>query len=125
MHITADAKTRAVQTYVAGYAAGDVDAILSIFAEDAVLEDPVGKPAHQGKAALRAFFSVGIEMEAKLHMLGDVRCAGDSAAFVFAVELKFDGAYKRIEVIDVFRFDDVGKVTEMRAYWGPENMKDA
>lgn len=125
MQITADAKIRAVQTYVAGYAAGDVDTILSIFAEDAVLEDPVGTPVHQGKAALRAFFLVGIEMEAKLHMLGDVRCAGDSAAFVFAVALKFEGVNKRIEVIDVFRFDDEGKITEMRAYWGPENMKDA
>jgi steroid delta-isomerase len=124
MHIAADTKIRAVETYVAGYAAGDVDTILSIFAEDAVLEDPVGTPAHQGKAALRGFFSVGIEMEAKLHMLGEVRCAGDSAAFVFAVELKFEGVNKWIEVIDVFRFDDAGKVTEMRAYWGPENMED-
>jgi steroid delta-isomerase len=124
MQIAADAKIRAVQTYVAGYAAGDVDTILSIFAEDAYLEDPVGTPVHKGKAALRAFFSVGIEMKAKLHMLGDVRCAGDSAAFAFAVELEFDGVNKWIEVIDVFRFDDVGKVTEMRAYWGPENMKD-
>lgn len=125
MPLTADAKIRAVQTYVAGYAAGDVDTILSIFAEDAVLEDPVGTPAHKGKAALRTFFSVGIGMKAKLHLLGDVRCAGDSAAFAFAVELEFDGVNKRIEVIDVFRFDDVGKVREMRAYWGPENTRDA
>lgn len=125
--MTADTDTKilAIQTYIASYAAADVDTILSIFAEDAVVEDPVGTPAHQGKEALRAFFSVGIEMGAELHMLGDIRCSGDTAAFVFAVELKFEGAPKRIEVIDVFRFDDMGKVIEIRAYWGPENMKDA
>jgi len=28
-----------------------------------------------------------------------------------------------IEVIDTFRLNDEGKIVEMRAYWGPENMK--
>ena len=125
MTANTEAKVLAIQTYIAGYAAADVDTILSIFAEDAVVEDPVGTRALHGKEALRAFFSVGIEMGAKLHMTGDIRCAGNSAAFVFAVELEFGGAPKRIEVIDVFCFNDFGKVIEMRAYWGPENMKDA
>ncbi len=28
-----------------------------------------------------------------------------------------------IEVVDVFEFDDDGKVVSMKAYWGPENTK--
>jgi steroid delta-isomerase len=28
-----------------------------------------------------------------------------------------------MDVIDVFEFDDQGKVCSMKAYWGPENMK--
>ena len=27
-----------------------------------------------------------------------------------------------IQVIDVFEFDDAGKIASMRAYWGPENI---
>ena len=87
MHIAADTKIRAVETYVAGYAAGDVDTILSIFAEDAVLEDPVGTPAHQGKAALRGFFSVGSlfqcaqkRVRAEHHAWGHARHAGHFAS---------------------------------------------
>lgn len=28
-----------------------------------------------------------------------------------------------IEAIDVFRFDAEGRIIEMRAYWGPQNIK--
>lgn len=117
-------KVDIIETYVAGYAAGDLDRILSIFDDDAIVEDPVGAAAHKGKEAVKSFFAAGVSMGAKLKLLGDIRCAGDSAAFVFAVDVNFDGGNKRIEVIDVFRFNADGKVTEMRAYWGPENMKD-
>ena len=33
------------------------------------------------------------------------------------------GGPKEIEVIDTFKFDGEGKVTEMRAYWSPANMR--
>ena len=39
-------------------------------------------------------------------------------AFPFQVTV---GAMK-IEVIDVFEFDDSGKVVSMKAYWGAENL---
>ncbi|NLE49726.1 MAG: Nuclear transport factor 2, partial [Sandaracinaceae bacterium] len=32
-------------------------------------------------------------------------------------------AKMEIDVIDVFRFDDEGLISEMRAYWGKENMR--
>jgi steroid delta-isomerase len=28
----------------------------------------------------------------------------------------------RIEPLDVMSFDDAGKITAMKAYWGPENV---
>ncbi|NND68495.1 MAG: steroid delta-isomerase, partial [Halioglobus sp.] len=28
-----------------------------------------------------------------------------------------------INIIDVFEFNDAGKVTSMKAYWGPESME--
>lgn len=117
-------KIKAVETYVDSYCAGDLDGIVSIFAEDATVEDPVGTPLHAGKNAIRAFFSAGVEMGAQLKLLGSIRCSNDFAAFPFAVELDFGGSQKRIEVIDTFKFNEHGKVIEMRAFWGPENMQD-
>ena len=40
----------------------------------------------------------------------------------FTVTLDWEGARQVIEVIDTFRIDDAGKITEMRAFWGPGNM---
>jgi steroid delta-isomerase len=119
-----DAKTMeaAVRTYVISYNASDLDGILSIFGADATVEDPVGTPLKKGHAELRAFFAVGVKAGAKLHLDGPIRCAGDSAAFPFHVTLQWDGKGQRIDVIDVFRFGEDGKVAEMRAFFGPANM---
>lgn len=113
----------AVHTYVESYNTSDLDGILSIFAEEATVEDPVGTPLKRGHAELREFFNQGVAMGAKLALDGPVRAASGHAAFPFHVTLEWEGKKQRIDVIDVFRFDHDGKVVEMRAFFGPENMK--
>ena len=125
MTVTTEQMVNAVETYISSYCSGDLDGILSVFAEDAIVEDPVGAPKLQGHDAIRTFMAAGVSMGAKLKLLGPIRCAADTAAFPFAVELDMAGTAKRIDVIDVFRFNDTGKVIEMRAVWGPQNMADA
>lgn len=124
MTVSAADKIKAVETYIASYRDSNLDGIVSIFADDATVEDPVGTPILTGRDSLRAFFSKAVEMGAQLKPLGPVRCASDYAAFPFAVELNLGGNGKRIEVIDLFRFNENGKVTQMQAFWGPENMQD-
>lgn len=115
----------AVHAYVDGFERGDLDAIVGLFADDATVEDPVGTPPKRGLAEIRAFYAGSLATGAKLELLGDPRCAGDHVAFPFAVKLEWDGRRQIIEVIDTFRFDEAGKITEMRAFFGPANMKSA
>ncbi|MEY4720342.1 MAG: hypothetical protein RIQ46_67 [Pseudomonadota bacterium] len=115
----------AVQAYVDGFERGDLDAIVGLFADDATVEDPVGTPPKRGLAEIRAFYAGSLATGAKLELLGDPRCAGDYVAFPFAVKLEWDGRRQVIEVIDTFRFDEAGKIAEMRAFFGPANMKSA
>ena len=115
----------AVHAYVDGFERGDLDALVSLFADDATVEDPVGTPPKRGLAEIRAFYAGSLATGAKLELLGDPRCAGDYVAFPFAVKLEWDGRRQIIEVIDTFRFDEAGKITEMRAFFGPANMKSA
>ena len=122
---SAEHMTAVVYAYVAGFAAGDLEALVSLFAEDATVEDPVGTPLKRGLAQVRAFYAQSLATGAKLELLGDPRCAGDYAAFPFAVKLEWDGSRQTIEVIDTFRFDADGKIAEMRAFFGPANMKSA
>lgn len=111
----------AVEAYVRSYNRRDLDGVCAVFAEDAVVEDPVGTPPRAGQAALREFFAVGIDAGARLTLDGPVRCAAGHAAFAFHVNLDWEGQATRIDVIDVFTFDDEGKVASMKAYFGPAN----
>jgi steroid Delta-isomerase len=120
---TAEQKRAAVDGYVAAFDAGSADAVIALFAEDATVEDPLGTPIKRGHREIREFYATSMATGAKLELLGPPRFAADYVAFPFAVKLEWAGQKTVIEVIDTFRLNDDGKVTEMRAYWGPENMK--
>lgn len=120
---TTEQKLAAVNGYVAAFEAGSADAVIALFAEDATVEDPLGTPIKRGHDEIRAFYETSMATGAKLELLGPPRCAADCVAFPFNVKLEWGGQKSVIEVIDTFRLNDAGKITEMRAYWGPENMK--
>lgn len=114
-----------VHAYVDAFARGSVDAVVALFAEDASVEDPVGTPPKRGISDIRAFYEGSMATGAKLELLGEPRCAADHVAFPFAVRLDWQGRHQIIEVIDTFRFDEAGKIVEMRAFFGPDNIKSA
>ncbi len=121
MPVTSDDKIKAVHAYIDGFSKGDAETIAALYADDATVEDPMGTPIKQGIDAIREFYSGAMASGAKLELLGTPRCTGDYVAFPFAVKLNMNGEDAQIEVIDTFRFNDEGKVIEMRAFWGPEN----
>ena len=113
---TAD-KIVAVNKYVEAFANSDIDIIKQIYSHEAMVEDPVGTDPHKGIDAIVAFYTTGLAAGAKLELTGPVRCAGNTAAFPFVCKV----GDMSINIIDVFEFNDAGKVTSMKAYWGAEN----
>jgi steroid delta-isomerase len=111
-------KIAAVHKYVQAFDEASMDIIRDIYAADAIVEDPVGTDIHRGIEAVCAFYEGALASGAKLELTGQVRCSGNAAAFPFKV--KMPGM--EINIIDVFEFNDEGKVNSMKAYWGPENM---
>lgn len=115
----AAAKVKVVHQYVEAFEKADINIIKNMFANNAVVEDPVGSPTHNGIAAIVAFYEGAFKMGAKLSLNEQPRCAGNSVAFSFTVTV----GDMTIQPIDVFEFDAQGKVVSMKAYWGPENVK--
>lgn len=122
---TPQAMISAVHRYVEAFARGDAAMAADLFAEDASVEDPVGTPLRRGKAAIADFYRASMATGAKLTLAGPVRAVADHAAFAFHVDLDWQGARQRIDVIDLFRFDAEGKIIEMRAFFGPDNVGGA
>jgi steroid delta-isomerase len=110
-----------VQRYAAAHTAGDIDAIARIFAEDAVVADPVHQPVHEGREAIRAFFAGTHEISDSLDLqvTGPVRAVDSFAAVPLRAVSTIGGSKVAVDIIDVFTFGDDGLVTDMKAYWDP------
>lgn len=111
----------AVDTYMKALCEKDLEAIVALYAADATVEDPVGSDAHNGIDAIRTFYGQATSMDIVAERTGAGRAAGNEIAFPFTIKITGTDAPMAIHVIDVFKFNDEGKVVSMRAFWGPEN----
>ncbi len=109
-------KRKVAENYVNIVSSGDMAAIKAMYADDAILEDPVGTPVRAGIEAICEFYQQGFDIGVKLTLSGPVRCCGNAAAFPFKLEM----TGMEIDVIDVFEFNDAGEIISMKAYWGME-----
>ncbi len=125
----ADAATirSTVEAYCAAFGARDQEAYLGLFADGAWIEDPVGSPRHEGADALRAFFESTTTMaeSIELRQTGPVRVAAGECAFPMQARPVIGGTTLVVDIIDVMTFDDAGKITTMRAFWDPAEMRPA
>jgi steroid delta-isomerase len=113
--------TDAVNTYLSSFEKKDVDGILSVFADDCWIEDPVGSERKVGREALREFYQGAVSIGAKMTLESEIRIAGNQAAFGFQLDADLPNGKLTVRPIDVMVFDDQGKVTSMCAYFGPAN----
>lgn len=115
--------TEVADNYIRFLNEKNLEGILSLYAENGSVEDPVGSKIIQGKARLREFYSGAVNIDLLLTRTGTVRVAGAEAAFPFQLLMEVNGVKMVTDIIDVFRFDEEGKIVEMRAFWGPENRR--
>ena len=71
-----------LQAYVDAVSGDDVEKIIELYTEDAVVEDPVGTDPHVGHDALRAFYQMAVDSVEKMVLEGNrgyVRSGGPAA----------------------------------------------
>jgi len=113
----------AMQAYIDCFNRTDPEAIAALYADDATVEDPVGSPLKNGKSEVAAFYKMAVATGAKLKLAAPIRAShGNSAAMAFDVQLNMPTGEAIIQVIDVMTFNDAGKFTSMRAFWGKSDM---
>ena len=74
--ITPEAAAALCDAYLNGLVAGDLEALLTLFSPDAVVEDPVGSEPQQGMEALRAFYQIACDSVSEAERVGPPRIAG-------------------------------------------------
>lgn len=111
-----------IANYVRLLQDGTGEEIAALFAADGRSEDPAGGTPNVGHAELLAFYSRTSSMVESAELLA-VRVTGHEAAAHFTVVSKAGDQTYRSSPIDTFKFNEQGQITELRAYWGPEDFE--
>jgi len=116
-----DKMIAAVNAYIGAFEKKDLETIIDLYADDCWIEDPVGTDRKSGKEALREFYQVGIDLGVVGTLESEIRIAGNEAAFAFSMNFDTGAGVLSTRPIDIMTFNDAGKITSMRAFWGPKN----
>ena len=116
-----------IESYWKAFTAGDRDAWVALFTDDATVEDPVGTPVHRGKEAISAFFESAHSLadSIELRSLDITAVCGGQAAFAMEIRPNIGGTMFVLEAIDVMTFADDGRISSQRAFWQQEKMRPA
>ncbi len=111
--------------------AGDRDAWLALFADDATVADPVGVSpldptgaGHRGTEAIAAFYDTVIAQAQVRFELRESYVAGDECANVGTITSTFpDGTAGVVDGVYVYRVDDQGDLVSVRAFWQYDDLR--
>lgn len=107
-----------VESYVEASNRNDKQAVLALFAPDAVWHDPVGAPPHVGHDGVGAFFEQARTMADRLEMrIRDVIACGSEAAALLEIEATIGDGGMILDVVETFELDEEGRIRLMKAYW--------
>lgn len=116
-----------VNEYCRLFTAGEPEAIGLLYAQDAVVRDPITAPPVKGRAAIEAWYRAAFEqMGGGMNMVldGAVRIAGPYAAFgLLVTPNNYSGEQFTVESLDVMHFASDGLITAMDAYFGEMNYR--
>ena len=121
----------AAQRSMAAVEAGDRDGWLALFAEDAIVEDPIGPspldPAgagRRGKDAIAEFYDTVVAANPVRFEIVASYAAGQEVANVGTITTTFpDGSRAVVEGVYSYRVGDDGRITALRAYWEFDTMR--
>lgn len=98
---------------------------LDLFAENGVVEDPVGPSGfdpegkgHHGREEIAAFYDKTIGIAESLEFLFDDGFAcGNEVAFTGLIRTVLGGHVIDAEGVFTYKVDDAGKIVALRAFW--------
>lgn len=104
---------------------GDRAAWLALFADDGVVQDPVGVSAldetgegHRGAEARAAFWDTVIAPNPITMDVHASHAGGDEVANVVTITTSFpDGARAIVDIVAIYRVDAEGRILSLRAFW--------
>ena len=111
--------------------ARDRDGWLALFADDAVVEDPVGPSmfdpeaqGHRGKEAITAFYDNVISTSEKVEFtIRDSYECGSEVANVGQIRITLPGGQVAVvPVVNIYKVNDAGRLLSLRSFWEADKL---
>jgi steroid delta-isomerase len=120
------------QASMAAVEARDRQGWLDLFADDGVVEDPIGPSAfdpggrgHHGIEAIAAFYDTVIAANESIRFnVHQSYLCGDEAANVGVIRITFPGGTAvEVDGIYIYRRSPDDKIASLRAFWEPDHVR--
>ena len=103
----------------------DREGWLSVWAEDGIIEDPVGVSpldpegkGHQGMEAITQFYdNIIAPGDLRFSIRHSFACGNECANVGTITNKSAEGLVTRTELVMVYRINDAGKLQSLRAFW--------
>jgi ketosteroid isomerase-like protein len=123
---------RAHRQSIANAQAGNREGWLALFADDAVVHDPVGKSDHDpegkgfaGKERIAEFWDMMIGVgDLTLVSHRRIPCGEHIAAVDVTATNNIGGLKTAIEMIVIYEVNEQGKLTAIKAYWDTDKVME-
>lgn len=111
--------------------ASDREGWLSLYADDAIVEDPVGPSSfdpdgtgHRGRESIAGFWDNVISQAPVRFSIRESYAAGKECANVGTITIHLDGGSRAVvDGVYTYRIDDHGRIAAMRAFWEQDKMR--
>jgi ketosteroid isomerase-like protein len=111
--------------------AGDRDGWLALWAEDGIVEDPIGASpfdpegkGHRGLDAIAAFWDNTISVAPVRLNVRESYATGNECANVATITLSMpDGSRVIVDGVFTYRIDEDGRLAALRAFWEQDKMR--
>lgn len=121
MAATPEQVRKVLQDYIRAWTVKDKSLLLSLFAEDAVLEDPVGTPPFRGHTGIGKFWDFALSDSSRqiCPRLEEIRACGDQGILRFTMEVRLPDQGKGLDlsIIELAELNEEGKLKRLRAFW--------
>ncbi|MGH3352994.1 MAG: nuclear transport factor 2 family protein [Nocardioides sp.] len=107
----------ALQSYVDHHTNHDVDRLVAMFADDAVLHEPVGVSTYQGTDEIRKFATRNATVDYSVSLLSPITVTGRFAGVQLRVR---PAGMPDFATTDLFEFDDECRIVSLSVVLDPE-----
>ena len=121
MGVGAEETKAVIESYIRAWQTNDKQLLLSLFAEDASWEDPVGSPAFVGLEGVARFWDFAHVDESRTltPVPHQIIACGNEGVLNFTMQVRIPTTNQGLDlaVIDQFVLNDQGRIKSAKAYW--------